>query len=111
MKLATGDHTLDAKFVEGMLHYKANTDPAFRNAWLSRHEKPDLFRQVIRAYGKELAGSQTSIDQPATDDRAAVAAAVRSHNTKPAEAPPSNKDIRRMSDSALARHKRELLRG
>ena len=109
VKTTVGDSDLDPEYVEGKLHFKANTDPAFRNAWMSRHKKPEQFQQVLRAYGKELAGKVNSnIDTSVSNDRAAVAAAVRSQSTKPAEAAPSNKDIRKMSDAEFERMKREL---
>lgn len=110
VKAATGDRELDPEYVEGKLHYKANTDPAFRNAWMQRHANPEAWGALCKAYGKELAAT-SKVDQPASEDRAALSAAVRSQSTKPAEAPPSEKDIRRMTDSELAAHKRSLLRG
>lgn len=109
VKAAVGDSDLDPEYVEGKLHHRANTDPAFRNAWMSRHERPDQFKQVVRAIGKELAGKmKSSIDRSVSDDRAAVAAAVRSHATQPADAPPSTKDIRKMSDADFEKMKRDM---
>ena len=106
---AIGDSELDPEYVEGKLHYRANTDPQFRNAWLNRHEKPEQFKQVVRALGKEMASTMKSnVDQSVTDDRASVAAAVRSQSTKPADAPPSSKDIRKMSDAEFTRFKKGL---
>ncbi|MGI9411550.1 MAG: hypothetical protein ACR2OV_15835 [Hyphomicrobiaceae bacterium] len=109
VKTAVGDSDLDPEYVEGKLHFKANTDPKFARAWMSRHENPDQWNRLARQFGKELAGNaKSSVDQSVSDDRAAVAAAVRSQNTKPAEAAPSNKDIHRMSDAEFNRMKRDL---
>lgn len=110
VKSAVGDSDLDPEYVEGKLHFKANTDPKFAKAWMSRHENPDQWNQLARQFGKELAGkSNSNIDQSATEDRAALSAAVRSQTQKPAGEPPlSQKDVSKMSDAELAKLKREI---
>ena len=109
VKIAIGDSDLDPDLVEGQIHKRANVDPTFRNAWMQRHQQPEQWKSLCQAFGREMAGKRKSnVDQSVTDDRAAVAAAVRSQSTKPAEAPPSRKDIRKMSDAEFARYKKEL---
>lgn len=110
VKTTVGDHGLDPEYVEGKLHYKANTDPKFARAWMSRHDNPDQFNQVLRQYGKELAGKANSnIDQNATEDRAALSAAVRSQSQKSADPPPmTQKDLSKMSDAEFNKMKREM---
>lgn len=83
--------TFDDDLVVGYLDSRARNDPRIGAAWANRHQNPDAFKKALGALSKDFQkkfGSQ--IDQNATEDREAMAAAVRSASTATAEQPDKN---------------------
>jgi len=77
---ATGAHQHVAQdFLQG----EAARDPRVATAFTQRYKNPDAWQKVLKGLAGKFSGSLGSpIDQSATDDRNAMAAAVKSATTK-----------------------------
>lgn len=107
VKTVKGDLKVDDELVEGFLHARASKDQRIAQAWVNRDKNPQAFASVLKTLGKELSGKFADMpDSQVTEDRAAVAAAVRGASTKASESPPP--DYSKMSDAEFKRHKESL---
>ena len=74
---------MDDDMVEGWLDAQARKDPRLAQAFLQRETNPRQWNKVKAALGKQLNDRFKKLpDRQATDDREAVAAAVRGASTK-----------------------------
>ena len=97
-----GDLKVPDRMAKGWLDQIARERPAIAQAFLQKENSPDNWKRIEQSLAKEFAKEVKSVtfDQDATEDRSAVAAAVRGASTKaPPEAPPnfsamSNSEIR-----------------
>lgn len=81
----------DDDIVQSWIDAQARKDPRLANAWVNRNAEPKKFDQVKAALGKEFAKRYGRIpDQAATEDRAAVASAVRGSSQRAPEAKAPN---------------------
>lgn len=104
VKTVIGDSDLDTDYVDAALWRKANKDPAFLNAFQQREKSPEQWGQVLRAMGREMRAKQSKPDQNTTNDREAVAAAVRGASTKaPDEKPLTRKALGKMDDAEFGK--------
>lgn len=72
----------DDDFLQSWIDTQAKKDPRLATAWVNRNTDPKKFGQVKAALGREFAKRYGKIpDQVATEDRAAVTAAVRGAST------------------------------
>jgi len=76
------------KFTDGMvrgwLDERAVEDERLKRAWVNRHASPAAFERVLAELGRNFAKNFSSdVDAGATEDRDAVAAAVRGASTTP----------------------------
>ena len=108
VKNVKSDLDLDDGLVRDLLYGKANTDPRFLKAFQMRHENPTGWESVQKAFHKELRTKLVKTDQDATDDRAAVEAAVRSASTGSPEEP--TPDFGSMSDAEFNAWQRKNIR-
>lgn len=82
---------VDDDLVESWLDAQARKDPRLARAWLERSNNPKAFDKVKAELGKSLARKFAKLpDRGATEDRAAVAAAVRGASTRTPEERPAN---------------------
>lgn len=97
VKVVKGNLGLNDGIIEGWMHHKALSDPRVAEAWQRRAEQPAQFAKILRGLHKELAQEfSKQPDKQVTEDRDAVAAAVRGASTKaPEEKPP---DFSRMNN-------------
>lgn len=73
----------DGPFMTAWINAKADADPRLAQAWVQRNENPAKFKQVLGALSKEFAKKYSRLPDPqATEDRAAVTAAVRGSSTR-----------------------------
>lgn len=98
------------KLIEGYLYREAAKDSRFLAAFQSRHKEPEKWNRLLKAMSgnvnKQLSGQ---VDQSMTDDRDAVASAVRSAQKAPAQGEGySNKDLAGMSDAEFRKLQREM---
>lgn len=101
-----GDDDWDDELVEGILHARAVRDPRISEAFMNRSRNPERWQSVAKAIRKDIAKKLSPVDQRATDDHEAVAAAVRGASTKaPEEEAP---DFSGMTDSEFERMKSNL---
>lgn len=84
VKQIKGDLEIDPDLAEGYLHVQARRNPAVEKAFQNRGKNPAAWTRVLAKMNSELSG-KVSTDKEATDDREAVAAAVRSASTKAPE--------------------------
>jgi len=106
-----GGVKLPDRLVRGALRDMAEEDPRFLRAWAERSVNPRAWEQVLKAAAKEIRKElESSPDPQATEDKAAVRAAVRSASTRTPEPEPfDTKKLNSMSDAEFNRKKRELL--
>ena len=105
VKTVVGDTDLDPDYVDAVLWRKANKDPTFLNAFQQREKSPEQWSQVLRAMGREMSAKQSKPDPNATDDRIAVAAAVRGASTtkSPDDKPITRKSLSKMDDGEFGK--------
>lgn len=92
VKEVKGDSDFDDDIVEGWIDAQARRDPRLQRAWLEREANPKAFEQISKQLGKEFAKRTGKRPDPAlTEDREAVAAAVRGASTHraPESTPPT----------------------
>ena len=80
------EEVFDDDLIEGWLDKQAQKDPRLTRAWANRHNDPKAFDKVKASLGQAF--SQKFANMPnkeATEDREAVAAAVRGTSTKTPE--------------------------
>lgn len=78
--------TFDDQFMEAWLDGRARTDPRLSQAWADRHNNPKQFQKVVGSLAKDFEKKFNSLpNKEATEDREAVAAAVRGASTKSPE--------------------------
>ena len=92
---------LPNSWFEGRLEVEARRDPRIAQAWLSRESKPDAWKKV-QAHLKKQLESELSVRRDLTDDRDAVASAVRSASKAPMKES-SAPDFDSMSDADFRR--------
>jgi hypothetical protein len=99
----------DQDLTEGYLHVLARKDERFVNAFNNRHKNPAGWNRVLKGVQSQLR-EKLNIDVQATQDREAVAAAVRSaSNSAPEPKEEFNeKAVRRMSIGELTQKYPEL---
>lgn len=92
VKEVKGDLDHDDEMVEAWIDTRARKDVRLQRAWLERDVNPQAFQRIAKELGREFAKRNSrKIDPQATEDREAVAAAVRgaSSNRAPESAPPN----------------------
>lgn len=68
----------DNAMVEGWLNAEAHNDPRIGHAFMKRHENPEAYKRVREALAKKFQGRFKDLpDKNVTEDRDAVASAVR----------------------------------
>lgn len=108
-RIVKGDLKIDDEIAEGYLHARANKDPRVAQAWAKRHENPSAYQKVLKSLGGDFAKKFADLpDQAATEDRAAVAAAVRGASTRTQEPAIDTKQLQGMNDAQFAAFKRSL---
>lgn len=92
VKEVKGDLDFDDDLVEGWIDAQARKDPRLQKAWLERDTNPQGFQKIAKGLAQEFAKRTSKrVDPQLTEDRAAVAAAVRGASTQRApETPPPN---------------------
>lgn len=97
----------DNDFVEAWLDAQARKDPRLAQAWTNRNANPKQFDKVKAELGKALKSKFSKLpDRQATDDRAAVTAAVRGATNRAPEAKPT--DFSKLSDNEFQKAKEAL---
>lgn len=82
IKAAMPAEILDDAEVEDWLEGRARRDPRLAQAWQNRHQNPEAWGKVVDALGQQMAKKFAKVpDKGATEDRAAVTAAVRGAST------------------------------
>ena len=82
VKDVKGDLDEDDEMVEAWVDAKARRDPRLQQAWMEREAKPQAFQKIAKELGREFAKRASKRPDPqATEDRNAVAAAVRGAST------------------------------
>ena len=97
-----GDLKVPRRMATGWLDQMARERPAIANAFMQKDSNPQGWKQVQQSLAREFAREVESVsyDKNVSEDRSAVAAAVRGASTKaPTEPPPnysslSNSEIR-----------------
>lgn len=102
------DVPLSDKVIKGFLFAQAEEDPKIGEAFQKRKENPKAWNAALNRAKKALR-EEFSVDQRATQDREAVAAAVRGANQKQPE-PDEGPDVSAMSDQEFAQYKMKLRR-
>jgi len=88
----TGGLKVSPRFARGWLDQIAKEKPEVANAFLQKESNPQRWTQIEQSLAKEFAKEVKSVtfDENVTEDRSAVAAAVRGASTKaPAEPAPN----------------------
>ena len=76
----------DGPLIQGWLDAQAQQDQRLAKAWVDRHANPKQFEQVKTALAKNFAKKFSKLpDAAATEDRAAVTAALRGASTRAPE--------------------------
>lgn len=90
VKDVKGDLDYDDDVVEAWIDAQARRDNRLQRAFLERKAKPEVFQRVAKELGREFSKRVSKRPDPAlTEDREAVAAAVRGASTHRApESPP-----------------------
>lgn len=92
-----GEMDLPAYAVRGFIDEQAESDPRIREAFNQRDTNPTAYNKVVKALGKKFASENKSrIDPAATEDSAAVDAALKGSQTTAPETPPP--DYSRLSN-------------
>lgn len=104
---------LPERATRGLLIDMADSDRRFQRAFLERNSNPSQWNKILNAKAKELSTEFTpQVDRELSDDKEAIASAVRSASTKAPEPPEdeakSRQKIRQMSDQELRALKRSL---
>lgn len=74
------------KIIKATLNGLAADDPRLTRAWQNRHNDPAAWTGVLKGVAKSLRSEfATTIDRDASEDRAAIEAAVRGASTKTPE--------------------------
>ena len=106
-KAVKGDLPVDDELAEGFLHAKAFKDERFKQAFINREKSPDAWSKVLKGMNAEFAKKFADMpDAQVSEDRAAVAAAVRGASTKASE--PTPPDFSKMSDAEFRKFKESL---
>jgi hypothetical protein len=101
-----GDLKIPHRARIGWLHQMANENPAIDRAFQNKENDPKTWARFEKSLQREAAKEFTSnVDERATEDHAAVAAAVRGASTKVAAEPPPN--LAHMSDAELREYTRK----
>lgn len=112
VKRVRGDidpETVDDQDVEDWLNGQAMRNPALANAWVNRQANPKQFAKIEQELQRQYAEkferrASRKVDAGVTEDRIAVAAAVRgASSTKVAPAEPSP-ELGKLSNSQLRKH-------
>lgn len=108
----SGEAKLPEGAVRGLLIDKADRDPRFQRAFLERNSNPSGWNKILSATAKEFSREYApKVDQDLSDDKEAIASAVRSASTKAPEAQQDEAErrqqIRTMSDEELRKEKRK----
>lgn len=91
IKEVRGNLDVQDWMVEGWISHQARTNPKINDVWNNRENDPTAARRLLSSLKTKFAGEQAkSPDRNATEDREAVAAAVRtaSSTKAPEEKPP-----------------------
>lgn len=79
----------DDKLVQAWIEARAMDDSRLTQAWKDRDANPQQFKRIVGALGREFTQKYGKLpDKNATEDREAVAAAVRGASTKAPEGKP-----------------------
>lgn len=111
IKSVKGELDIPLYAVRGWIDQKADEDPRIKQMFEQRNVNPEPFKRLLgqmqKQFRKEAAAvAKGSIDPNATEDRAAVTAAMRGASTKaPDDKAP---DVGRMTDQEFAAYKRKL---
>lgn len=113
IKAVRGDldpEIFDDVWIEGYLNEQARRDSRLQNAWAQRHKNPQAYQKILGSLSDQI-GKKFSkvIDRQATEDREAVAAAVR--GASPAAAADDKEERRKvakMSDREFQDMKRQM---
>ena len=96
----------DDDVVEAWIETQAKRDKRLPTAWAGRHQNPKGFQKVVDGLSREFAKRYGKLpDKAATDDREAVAAAVRGASNKAPES--KAPDLASMSDAEFREHTRK----
>lgn len=88
--------------IEDWVAARAQRDPRLANAWMNRHQNPTAWGKVVDAIGEQMAAKFKKLpDRGATEDRAAVTAAVRGASKQAPEG--KAPDYSRKSDAEFAK--------
>ena len=102
------DFTPTDGMIKGMLQNLASEDPAVAKAFAQRHQNPQAWKSALNRATNAIK-EDLNIDLKATEDRNAIASAVRSASTKQPE-PAQEVNIAGMTDYEFQQHKANLLR-
>ena len=104
VKQVKGDLDYDDDLVEAYIDAQARRDNRLQRAFLERKAKPEVFQRIAKELGRKFSERVSKRPDPAlTEDREAVAAAVRGASTHRApESPPPN--LGKQSNNEFRRH-------
>lgn len=107
VKDVKGDLDEDDDLVEAWVDAQARKDPRLQKAWLEREANPQAFQRISKELGKKFAQRVSKRPDPqVTEDRNAVAAAVRGASTNRAPETPAP-NYSRMSNNEYRNKVRE----
>lgn len=93
------DLELDNELIEGWLNYKASQDSRISQAYVDRHNKPQVWNRTLKALRNELVNKASRVDKDATSDSEAIASSMRSASSSKSEQKTvSKEDLNKMSD-------------
>lgn len=93
------DLELDNELIEGWLNYKASQDSRISQAYVDRHNKPQVWNRTLKALRNELVNKSSKVDKDATSDSEAIASSMRSASSSKSEQKTiSKEDLDKMSD-------------
>ena len=106
-KVVKGDLDLPDWAVQGFIDEQARKNKPIQDLWSNRDANQSAIKRLAATMHKELARAQGKprVDQNATEDRAAVSAAVRGASTKTPAAQPPN--LGKMSDHEFNQYLKE----
>ncbi len=104
VKQVFGDRNVSPRVAKGWLDQVARENPAIAKAFLNKAHDPATWNKFAKSLSKEVDKDfpESKVDEDATADHAAVAAAVRGASTKVAAEPPP--DLSKMSDAELRKY-------
>lgn len=102
------DLDLDDEVVTGLLLVRAEKNPKFTEAFLSRHTNKEGWNKALGAVGKEIAGKFQKPDKDLSSDREAVKAVVRSERNKAPEPEVDAAKLGKMNDAEFDAYKRDI---